>query len=71
MREHKRMGRGYVRSTWYNARRVARAVARNPYKAEPYPAPTPADTLADILAQPYIYERTVAGRRCQHCGGVN
>lgn len=60
-KDDKRHNRGYVRSTWYNARRIARAVARAPYNAAPYKAATPAETLADILMQSYIRERTTLG----------
>lgn len=71
MRYAAKHDRGYVRSTWYNARRVARLNVRENWRGRytGQQPETPAETLADILKQPYIRERTTANR-CHNCGAL-
>lgn len=62
--ESRKHNRGYVRSTWYNARRVTRLLSWESWngRERTRAADTPEATLADILQQPYIRERTTAAR---------
>lgn len=72
MRYASKHERGYVRSTWYNARSVTRLLNWQSWNGETrtVPAKTPAETLADILKQPYIREHSTANR-CHNCGALH